>query len=199
MYKHKSLLSYVYLYGGIIILALLVIALSLKLSVSSVNLSLWKWGHTAKPVGQTVATKTYSDAARGYSLRYPTSLYLQEKADAGSTYLELSGISQTDIDILVLPQQTEKYLRGHLGLTGTIVASEDYFKTQRSVNYLKSVSVQGRIGYVLVHDGSSPEKIVLFKNANGTWFVLVTALPKASLGTSVEPFDAIVVSLAFSK
>ncbi len=196
MHRHRTFLSYVYLYGGIVILALLVIALSLRLSMTSLSLSLWSWGQ------KMATTKAYDDATLGYQLRYPTSLYLQEKYQGPSEYLELSGVKDPSVDMLVLPQQTETYLRGHLGLTGTISASEDYFQSKAvtpSNQYLGSVSVQGRIGYVLMHGTDLKEKAVLFKNANGTWFVMVTQLPKGSNAVYVEPFDSVVKSLSFSK
>jgi len=157
--------------------------------------------------------KTYQNKKYGFQLQYPPNYLVKEEEKNSKPYIVISNpekenLSELDksYSIFIFPRESSTALKNILGLPLPILASEEYFISNRvkaGLNtYLRSITIDKRVGFQLIHSEMTDIKYTLFKNPDGSWFTIssqLNSLIPYSKKTMIEPYDSIIGSLKFTQ
>jgi hypothetical protein len=160
--------------------------------------------------------KTYKNEKYEFEFKYPSNYKIQENGD-GSDFeaiitspkteqiIEGTGGEMTD-QISIAPQKSASNVADYFLLAQPIQLTEEYFSSEEVKNgansYLGKIITDKRTGFQLLHSEFTTVKYSLFKNSDGTWFVIESPLFSwipYSKNEMIEPYDTIVKSLRFNQ
>lgn len=169
-----------------------------------------------KPIN-TTTWKIYENKEYQFQFRYPLDYIVEEKkTEDGKSYIVITSPKTEEIikgslgevtdQIFITPRETAAVLYNIVGLPQPIQPTEEYFSSkevsERLNTYLGKITINGRLGFQLLHSEMANVKYALLKNPDDTWFVIESALfswipySKAHI---IEPYDSILATLKFTQ
>src|SRR3989344_300573 len=141
--------------------------------------------------------KTYRNEKYGFEVKYPNSYFYKETVQSSKDkdFYVIFSPPGKNVGINIFPRLSSTDVSEAMIFQKPVEDNENYFRNQTDYRnkYMGVVSIDGKVGFQVIHKEVGNNKVTLIKNADNTWF-FIGAIPLPGV---MENYDKILSTFKF--